>query len=114
MSENPYKKKDFLEVAKHQFGQLSDEFQKALETLKDPEHRKQMASSYLDMLHKGLAKAQEGVAKYQQKIAAETKGDTSENAEAADTVVSEPEAAPAQTQPPPSSEQAQSETPPKD
>jgi hypothetical protein len=29
MSENPYKKKDFLEVAKHQFAQISAEFEKA-------------------------------------------------------------------------------------
>jgi gas vesicle protein len=72
MSDNPYKKQDFLEVAKHQFGQISAEFEKALESLKDQERRKQMTSSYLDMLQKGLSKAQDSVAKYQEKIAPHT------------------------------------------
>ena len=69
MSESPHKKPDFLEVAKHQFAQLSAEFEKALEALKDPERRKQLTSSYLDMLQNGLSKAQDSVAKYQEKVA---------------------------------------------
>jgi len=73
MSDNPHKKQDFLEVAKHQFAQASAEFEKALEALKDPARRKQMTSSYLDMLQKGLLKAQDSVARYQEKIVAHTK-----------------------------------------
>jgi hypothetical protein len=69
MSDSPHKKPDFLEVAKHQFAQLSAEFEKALEALKDQERRKQLTSSYLDMLQKGLSKAQESVSKYQEKVA---------------------------------------------
>ena len=69
MSESPRKKQDFLELAKHEFAHLSAEFEKALEGLKDPERRKQLTSSYLEMLQKGLSKAQESVAKYQQKMA---------------------------------------------
>ena len=69
MSETPHKKQDFLDLAKHQFAQISAEFEKALDALKDPERRRQMTSSYLDMLQKGLSKAQESVAKYQDKIA---------------------------------------------
>ena len=72
MSETPQKKQDFLELAKHQFAQISAEFDKALETLKDPDRRRQLTSSYLDMLQKGLSRAQESVAKYQDKIAAQT------------------------------------------
>jgi hypothetical protein len=69
MSENPNKKPDFLEVAKHQLAQISAEFEKSLEALKDPERRKQLTSSYLDMLQKGLSKAQDSVARYQEKFA---------------------------------------------
>jgi hypothetical protein len=69
MSESPHKKQDFLEVAKHQFAQISAEFEKALEALKDPERRKQLTSSYLDVLQKGLTMAQDTVAKYQEKVA---------------------------------------------
>ena len=69
MSDHPPKKQDFLEVAKHQFAQISAEFEKALDAVKDQERRKQLTSSYLDMLQKGLSKAQDSVAKYQQKIA---------------------------------------------
>lgn len=68
MSE-PQKKQDFLELAKHQFAQISAEFEKALDALKDPDRRRQLTSSYLDMLQKGLSRAQESVAKYQDKIA---------------------------------------------
>jgi chromosome condensin MukBEF ATPase and DNA-binding subunit MukB len=69
MSEQPHKKQDFLEVAKHQFAQISAEFEKALDAVKDQERRKQLTSSYLDMLQKGLSRAQDSVAKYQHKIA---------------------------------------------
>jgi hypothetical protein len=69
MSENPHKKQDFLEVARHQLAHISAEFEKALDALKDQERRKQMTSSYLDMLQRGLSKAQESVAKYQEKVA---------------------------------------------
>ena len=68
----PQKKQDFLELAKHQFAQISAEFEKALDTLKDPDRRRQLTSSYLDMLQKGLSRAQDSVAKYQGKIAAQT------------------------------------------
>jgi hypothetical protein len=69
MSDHPHKKQDFLEVAKHQFAQISAEFEKALDAVKDQERRKQLTSSYLEMLQKGLSRAQDSVAKYQQKIA---------------------------------------------
>ena len=69
MSDHPHKKQDFLEVAKHQFAQISAEFEKALDAVKDQERRKQLTSSYLDMLQKGLSRAQDSVAKYQHKIA---------------------------------------------
>jgi chromosome condensin MukBEF ATPase and DNA-binding subunit MukB len=68
MSESPHKKPDFLEVAKHQLAQISAEFEKAVEALKDQEKRKQLTSSYLDMLQKGLSKAQDSVARYQEKV----------------------------------------------
>ena len=85
MSENPHKKQDFLEVAKHQFAQISAEFDKALDALKDPERRKQLTSSYLDMLQKGLSKAQESVTKYQEKIAPQTRPAPPEDASAPDS-----------------------------
>src|SRR6476659_6697183 len=69
MSDHPHKKQDFLEVAKHQFAQISAEFEKALDAVKDQERRKQLTSSYLEMLQKGLSRAQESVAKYQEKVA---------------------------------------------
>jgi chromosome segregation ATPase len=69
MSETPHQKQDFIELAKRQFAQISAEFEKALDTLKDPERRRQLTSSYLDVLQKGLSRAQESVAKYQEKVA---------------------------------------------
>src|SRR5262249_21718456 len=69
MAETPHQKQDFIELAKRQFAQISAEFDKALETLKDPERRRQLTSSYLDVLPKGLCRAQESVAKYQEKVA---------------------------------------------
>jgi hypothetical protein len=71
MSETPPKKQDFLDLAKHQFAQISAEFEKALDALKDPERRRHLTSSYLDMLQKGLSKAQESIGKYQDKFAPE-------------------------------------------
>src|SRR5919201_5022443 len=73
MSEKPHKRQDFLEVAKQQFAQISAEFEKALEALKDPGRRRQMTSAYLDMLQKGLSRAQESVAKYQDRITPQPK-----------------------------------------
>jgi hypothetical protein len=69
MSETPHQKQDFIELAKRQFAQITAEFEKALETLKDPERRRQLTASYLDVLQKGLSRAQESVAKYQEKVA---------------------------------------------
>jgi hypothetical protein len=69
MSETPHQKQDFIELAKRQFAQISAEFEKALDTLKDPERRRQLTSSYLDVLQKGLSRAQETVAKYQERVA---------------------------------------------
>src|SRR5262245_26855483 len=69
MSETPHQKQDFIELAKRQFAQLSAEFEKALDALKDPERRRQLTSSYLDVLQKGLSRAQESVARYQEKVA---------------------------------------------
>jgi hypothetical protein len=69
MSETPHQKQDFIELAKRQFAQISAEFEKALDTLKDPERRRQLTSSYLDVLQKGLSRAQDTVAKYQEKVA---------------------------------------------
>lgn len=69
MSEGPHHKQDFIELAKRQFAQISAEFEKALDSLKDPERRRQLTSTYLDMLQKGLSRAQAGVAKYQEKVA---------------------------------------------
>ena len=100
MSENPHKKQDFLEVARHQFAQISAEFEKALEALKDQERRKQMTSSYLDMLQKGLSKAQESVARYQVKVAPHTKTDQPQRASASDSSPTpDPSAAPPQSEP---------------
>jgi chromosome segregation ATPase len=82
MSDNPNEKQDFLDGAKDQFAQLSAEFEKVLAALKDPERRKQMTSSYLDMLQKGLVKAQERVANYQEKVSAHTKTDRPDRTEA--------------------------------
>jgi hypothetical protein len=77
MSEKPHQKQDFLELAKRQFAQISAEFEKALDTLKDPERRKQMTASYLDMLQKGLSRAQESIARYQEKVAPQTTAEPS-------------------------------------
>ncbi len=85
MSDNPHKKQDFLEVAKHQFAQISAEFDKALDALKDPERRRQLTSSYLDMLQKGLSKAQDSVTKYQEKISPQTSAAPPEDASAPDS-----------------------------
>ncbi len=85
MSETPHKKQDFLEVAKHQFAQISAEFEKALEALKDPERRKQLTSSYLDMLQKGLSRAQDSVARYQEKVAPHTTSAAPEDGSASDS-----------------------------
>lgn len=95
MSENPHQKPDFLEVAKHQIAQIAAEFEKALEAIKDPERRKQMTASYLEMLQKGLSKAQGSVAKYQEKIAPHTISEPPEDASATDSSATpEPRAAP--------------------
>ena len=90
MSDNPYKKQDFLEVAKHQFAQISAEFDKALESFKDSERRKQMTASYLDMLQKGLSKAQDSVARYQEKMAASATAEPPGDQSAPDGTESEP------------------------
>jgi hypothetical protein len=108
MSDNPNKKQDFLDGAKRQFAQISAEFEKALETLKDPARRKQLTSSYLDMLQKGLVKAQESVANYQEKVSAHTKPDQPDSTPAPEASGT-PEATAA---PRAESEPAQPETPP--
>ena len=59
MSENPRKKPDFLDLAKSQFAQIAAEFEKASRPSRTPERRKQMTSSYLDLLQKGLTRAQD-------------------------------------------------------
>jgi hypothetical protein len=100
MSENPHKKQDFLEVAKHQLTHITAEFEKALEALKDQERRKQLTSSYLDMLQKGLSKAQDSVAKYQEKIAPHPTTETPEDASAHDSSAT-PSEPPAQPEPGP-------------
>src|SRR5437016_5638437 len=100
MSENPHKRQDFLEVAKHQLTQISAEFEKALEALKDQERRKQLTSSYLDMLQKGLSKAQDSVAKYQEKMAPHPTTETPEDASAHDSSAT-PSEPPAQPEPGP-------------
>jgi hypothetical protein len=95
MSENPHQKPDFLEAAKHQIAHFAAEFEKALAAIKDPERRKQMTASYLEMLQKGLSKAQESVAKYQEKIAPPTISEPPEDASATDAPATpEPTAAP--------------------
>jgi chromosome condensin MukBEF ATPase and DNA-binding subunit MukB len=100
MSETPHKKQDFLEVAKHQFAQLSAEFEKALEALKDPERRKQLTSSYLDMLQKGLSRAQDSVARYQEKVAPRTTSAAAEDGSASDfSSAEEPKAATPESEP---------------
>jgi chromosome segregation ATPase len=95
MSAHPRKGQDFLEGAKPQLAQISAEFEKALEALKDPERRKEMTSSYLDILQRGLSKAQESVAKYQEKIAPPTKIELPEGASEPDSLTTpEPKPAP--------------------
>ena len=90
MSDHPHKKQDFLEVAKHQFAQISAEVEKALDAVKDQERRKQLTSSYLEMLQKGLARAQDSVAKYQQKIAPhDTAAEPGKGSEAAGSATAE-------------------------
>ena len=90
MSETPPKKQDFLDLAKHQFAQISAEFEKALDALKDPERRRQLTASYIDMLQKGLSKAQESVAKYQDKIAPQTTAEAPSLAPAPDSSAAAP------------------------
>src|SRR4051794_10312406 len=110
MSEQPHKKQDFLEGAKHQITQISAEFEKALEALKDPERRRQLTSSYLDMLQKGLAKAQEIVTNYQEKVAPPRKTELPGDTSAPDpSVTPEIQAAPPVQAAPPRSEEHTSE-----
>ena len=100
MSETPHNKQDFLEVAKRQFAQISAEFEKALEALKDPERRKQLTSSYLDMLQKGLSRAQGSVAKYQEKVAPHTTTAAPEDGSPSDSSsAAEPKAATPKSEP---------------
>ncbi len=95
MSDNPHKKQDFLEAAKHQFAQISAEFEKALDTVKDQERRKQLTSSYLEMLQKGLSRAKDSVAKYQEKVASHTTTVAPEKGSASDMpATAEPKAEP--------------------
>jgi hypothetical protein len=96
MSETPHKKQDFLELAKHQLAQITTEFEKALDALKDPERRKQLTASYLDVLQKGLARAQDGLAKYQEKVASQerTAGAQTGSASAASPMAATPESEP--------------------
>jgi uncharacterized protein YdiU (UPF0061 family) len=68
MSEHP-EKKDFIEAAKRQLAQVSAEFEKTFESLKDQDRRKRMAASYLDLLEQGLAKAQHSIASYRERMA---------------------------------------------
>jgi hypothetical protein len=81
MSDNANKKQDFLDGAKHQFAQISAEFEKALAALKDPERRRHMTSAYLDLLQKGLVRAQESVAHYQGKVSAPARADQPDSAQ---------------------------------
>ncbi|MDQ2750191.1 MAG: hypothetical protein M3Y44_11815 [Actinomycetota bacterium] len=83
MSDGPYRKQEFLDGANHQFAQISAEFEKAATALKDPERRKDLPSSYFDILQKGLFKAQEGgVASYQEKVASRENTDRPDNPQA--------------------------------
>ena len=102
MSETPHKKQDFLEAAKHQFAQVSAEFEKALDALKDPERRKQLTASYLEMLQKGLSRAQDSVAKYQDRVAPHPQAAEPENGPASDRPAAAAESEPAQPEAPPS------------
>lgn len=102
MSETPHKKQDFLEVAKHQFAQVSAEFEKALEALKDPERRKQLTASYLEVLQKGLSKAQDSVAKYQDKVAPHPPAAAPENGSGSDRPAEAAKSEPANPEAPPS------------
>jgi hypothetical protein len=106
MSENPNKKPDFLEIAKHQFAHVSAEFEKALESFKDSERRKQLITSYLDLLQSGLSKAQARVAKYEEKIAAtapaEEDASPQDSAAGADSAPDSPESESSLPEAPPS------------
>jgi hypothetical protein len=106
MSENPHKKQDFLQVAKHQLAQISAEFENALEALKDQERRKQLTSSYLDMLQKGLSKAQDSVAKYQERIAPHTTTEPPKEVSAPDSSATPSEPTAAQPEPGPAQPEA--------
>jgi hypothetical protein len=95
MSDSPHKKPDFLEVAKHQFAHISAEFEKALEAVKDQDRRKQLTSSYLEMLQKGLSRAQESLTKYQEKVAPHTTAGDQDKGSVSDTsATAEPNAEP--------------------
>ena len=97
MPDSPHKKQDFLEVAKRQFAQISAESEKALDAVKDPERRKQLTSSYLEMLQKGLSRAQDSVAKYQEKVAPRTTPAAQDKGSASDVpATAEPRAEPPQ------------------
>jgi hypothetical protein len=107
MSESPHKKQEFLETAKHQYAQISAEFEKAMHAVKDPERRKQLTSSYLEMLQKGLSKAQESVAKYQERMTPHPDSDqpasgaTPAASESPEPTVTPPESGPEQPVTPP-------------
>jgi hypothetical protein len=107
MSENPQNKPDFLEVARHQLAQLTAEFEKAVEAVKEPERRKQLTLSYLDMLQKGLSWAQDSVARYQEKIAPHPASESPSHASAPGPSATPTEPAPG----PPESNDAQPQAP---
>jgi hypothetical protein len=70
MPDYPRNKQDFLDATKHQLSQVSAEFDKALDTVKDPQRRRQLTASYIELLQKGLTRAQDSLGKYHDKLAA--------------------------------------------
>lgn len=81
MTENQQPKLDFLEAAKQQLTQILAEFDQAIEAVKDPERRRQATASALDKLQSGLARAQDSVAKYQEKLAGDKPNDVASHEE---------------------------------
>lgn len=69
MTDSNSPKPDLLESARQLLTQIVAEFDQALETVKDPERRRQATESALEKLQSALSTAQQSIAKYQDRIA---------------------------------------------
>ncbi len=60
---------DMVAKLRHQLESVTEEFQKGAGAIKDPARRRELTVSYIEMLQKYLARAQEGLDRYKEKHA---------------------------------------------